>query len=96
MDLKDFAKSKSFSEEKEEIGEKNSAEEQAKNIYNKYKDFSKDQLTDEIAKIIKSQKQSGTFNKENILASLKSLSAFIPAESLNGLSELIERIDAEN
>lgn len=90
MDLKEFAKSKTY-EKKDE-----NAEKQAKNIYDKYKDFSKDDLLSEIAKQIKQQKENGTFNKVALLNSLNGLSAFIPQQNMQELREIIERLDEQN
>ena len=96
MDLKEFAKSQNFEKkQKTESFDKN-AENEAKKIYNKYKDYSKSDLTQEIENLIKAQKKAGGFNKQNLLATLSSFSAFIPDANMKELRELIERIDAEN
>ena len=96
MDLKEFAKSQNFEKEKQAGFDENSAREQAENIYNKYKNYSKNDLAQEIETLIKAQKAAGSFNKQNLLATLSSFSAFIPQENLAELMALIERIDAEN
>lgn len=96
MDLKDFAKSQNFSNYADEINANEAAQEKAKNIYNKYKDFSKNELIEEIAKQIKTQKQNGTFNKDALLNTLNNFSAFIPQANLNELKELISKLDEQN
>lgn len=105
-DLFSFARRKNFEEsqksQKENIEEtKNEGFSQtqindAKQLFEKYKDFSENDLTGEIAKIIYSQKQNGTFNKEKIYSMLNSISQFIPQDKANQLKELIEQIDTQN
>jgi len=96
MDLKEFAKRQNFEKEKSIDETNKNANEQAQNIYNKYKDYSKNDLAKEIENLIKAQKSAGTFNKQNLLATLQNFSAFIPNASMAELKELIEKIDAEN
>ena len=96
MDLKEFAKNSAFNQNQNNHNENDDMQKKAENIYNKYKDFSKSDLTKEIENLIISQKKAGTFNKQNLLSTLQNFSAFIPQNNLQELKELIERIDAQN
>ena len=96
MDLKEFAKNRSFNENENKNMDNDNAQKVAENFYNKYKDYSKNDLTTEIEKLIIAQKKAGTFNKQNLLSTLQSFSAFIPQNNMQELKELIEKIDGQN
>jgi hypothetical protein len=77
MNIKDFKKSE---------------QEDVRQTFDKYKDFSKDQLMQELLSTVKTQKQNGTFNKEQLLSTLALITPSLSEEQKQRLYSIVEQL----
>ena len=88
-------KSKNENDFKNENFKKNDNEnvQQAKNIYDKYKDFTHDELVNEFISTSKQKITEGKLSKEKINQTANLLSPYLTNEQKEMLSNLIGKID---
>ena len=66
--------------------------EQAKKTIEKYSSMSESELTTQIAKTIKEQKGSNSFDKERVLGQIESMSAFLSPEQKDNMIKLLNEL----
>ena len=67
-------------------------QEDVQQTYDKYKNLSKDQLMSELLLTVNKQKQSGTFDKEQLLSTLALISPSLSEEQRQRLYSLIDKL----
>ena len=77
MNIKDFKKTK---------------QEDVKQTYDKYKNLSKDQLMNELLQTVNSQKQNGTFDKDQLLSTLAVISPSLSDEQRHRLYSIVDKL----
>ena len=67
-------------------------EEKVKQTYEKYKNYSQDELLQELMRSVNAQKQNGTFDKERLLSTLSVVLPSLNDEQRSKLEELLSRL----
>jgi hypothetical protein len=68
------------------------SEERVKQTYEKYKDYSQDELLQELMRSVNAQKQNGTFDKERLLSTLSLVMPSLNSEQRRKLEELLSHL----
>ena len=68
-------------------------EEKAKEVIDKYSNFSEEQLLMELSKQIKLQKQNNQYNKNRVLNEIDALSAFLTPEQQARIKEILNNAE---
>jgi hypothetical protein len=69
-----------------------SSEERVKQTYEKYKDYSQDELMQELLRSVNAQKQNGTFDKQRLISTLSLVLPSLNDEQRSKLEELLSRL----
>ena len=88
----DFAKNFKPSEGDKKFDQQKKVEENVNSTYEKYKDFSKDQLMSELLKKTSEQKENGEFDYETLKSQVDMLSSYLSEEQKNNMYSLLEKI----
>jgi hypothetical protein len=67
-------------------------EEQVKQTYDKYKNFSQDQLMQELLKTVSIQKQNGTFDKQQLTSTLSLIMPSLTKEQQERIQALLNNL----
>ena len=67
-------------------------EEKVKQTYEKYKNYSQDELLQELMRAVNAQKQNGTFDKERLLSTLALVMPSLNSEQRRKLEELLSHL----
>ena len=67
-------------------------EEKVKQTYEKYKNYSQDELLQELMRSVNAQKQNGTFDKERLLSTLSLVMPSLNSEQRRKLEELLSHL----
>ena len=67
-------------------------EEKVKQTYEKYKDYSQDELLQELMRSVNAQKQNGTFDKQRLISTLSLVMPSLDSEQRSKLEELLSRL----
>ena len=67
-------------------------EEKVKRTYEKYKNYSQDELLQELMRSVNAQKQNGTFDKERLLSTLSLVMPSLNSEQRRKLEELLSHL----
>ncbi len=67
-------------------------EEQVKQTYDKYKNYSHDQLMQELLSAVNKQKQNGTFDKQQLTSMLALISSSLSKEQRERLETLLSQL----
>ena len=67
-------------------------EEKVKQTYEKYKDYSQDELLQELLRSVNAQKQNGTFDKQRLISTLSLVLPSLNDEQRSKLEELLSRL----
>lgn len=68
------------------------SEERVKQTYEKYKDYSQDELMQELLRSVNAQKQNGTFDKQRLISTLSLVMPSLDSEQRSKLEELLSRL----
>jgi hypothetical protein len=68
------------------------SEERVKQTYEKYKDYSQDELMQELLRSVNAQKQNGTFDKQRLISTLSLVLPSLNDEQRSKLEELLSRL----
>ena len=68
------------------------SEEKVKQTYEKYKDYSQDELMQELMRSVNAQKQNGTFDKQRLISTLSLVLPSLNSEQRSKLEELLSRL----
>ena len=68
------------------------SEEKVKQTYEKYKDYSQDELMQELLRSVNAQKQNGTFDKQRLISTLSLVMPSLDSEQRSKLEELLSRL----
>ena len=68
------------------------SEERVKQTYEKYKDYSQDELMQELLRSVNTQKQNGTFDKQRLISTLSLVLPSLNDEQRSKLEELLSRL----
>lgn len=89
MGFKDFCKEK---ECENKIKSQSINDENAEEIFNKYKDMEQDQLLLELYKNIEKQKKDGTFNYNGLCEMVEKMSPFLSKEQNLKIKQILKEI----
>lgn len=67
-------------------------EEKVKQTYEKYKNYSQDELLQELMRSVNAQKRNGTFDKERLLSTLSLVMPSLNSEQRRKLEELLSHL----
>ena len=67
-------------------------EEKVKQTYEKYKNYSQDELLQELMRSVNAQKQNGTFDKERLISTLSLVMPSLNSEQRRKLEELLSHL----
>ena len=67
-------------------------EEKVKQTYEKYKNYSQDELLQELMRSVNAQKQNGTFDKQRLISTLSLVLPSLNDEQRSKLEELLSRL----
>ena len=68
------------------------SEEKVKQTYEKYKNYSQDELLQELMRSVNAQKQNGTFDKQRLISTLSLVLPSLNDEQRSKLEELLSRL----
>jgi hypothetical protein len=68
------------------------SEERVKQTYEKYKNYSQDELLQELMRSVNAQKQNGTFDKQRLISTLSLVLPSLNDEQRSKLEELLSRL----
>lgn len=89
----DNCKNENIKDNASSSNSKEEVEKEAKNLYNKYKNYSQDELLNEFLSTSKSKLKDGSLTKEKINSTISSLSPFLNSSQKEYLKDLIGRLD---
>ena len=67
-------------------------EEKVKQTYEKYKNYSQDELLQELMRSVNAQKQNGTFDKQRLISTLSLVMPSLNSEQRRKLEELLSHL----
>lgn len=91
--LDDNEKKITEEELKEKATQKNIDVDSAKNIYDKYKDCSKEELLEKLHSVISNGKKDGSITNDKINQTVKQLSPFLNENQKNFLNSILQDIN---